>query len=81
MHVPLIAQGFRASEDFFRQHVDGSAVARQSDSERFRGTLLKFYEIFAWQIQTVWMIDAKTCYRACAYQIKGKPVNGVKDFW
>ncbi len=47
VHGPVFAQRFRAGENFFRHHVDGSAVARQRDPERFRGTLLKFDEIFA----------------------------------
>ncbi|KAG0505994.1 MAG: hypothetical protein Udaeo_06370 [Candidatus Udaeobacter sp.] len=47
MHRPLFAQRFRACENFFRYHVDRPAVARQPDPQRFRGTLLKFDEIFA----------------------------------
>ena len=47
MHRPFFAQCFRAGENFFRYHVDRPAVARPSDPERFRGTLLKFDEIFA----------------------------------
>jgi hypothetical protein len=47
MYRPVFAQRFRASENFFRHHVDRPAVARQPDPERFCGTLLKFDEIFA----------------------------------
>ena len=44
---PIFAQGFRAGENFFCHHVDRPPIARQPDPERFRGTLLKFDEIFA----------------------------------
>ena len=47
VYWPVFAQGFRAGENFFCQHVDRPSVARQSGPERFRGTLLKFGEIFA----------------------------------
>ena len=47
MHWPVFAQRFRTGENFFRHHVDGAAIARQPDPLRFRGALLKLYEIFA----------------------------------
>ena len=47
VYRPVFAQGFRPGENFFCQHVDRPSVARQSGPERFRGTLLKFDEIFA----------------------------------
>src|SRR5437870_10728650 len=73
MHTPVLAQGFRASEDFFRQHVDGAPTLAQSDPECFRAALLKLFEIFAWQVKTIRMIDAETCDRALAHQIDNEP--------
>ena len=70
MHAPVPAQRFRASEDLFRQHVDGAPVFRQRNPERFCATLLKFFEIFARQVEAVGMIDAESGHRACAHQIQ-----------
>ena len=47
MYGPIVPQSFRARENFFRHQIDRTAVARQSDLQRFRGALLKFDEIFA----------------------------------
>src|ERR1051326_960093 len=71
VHRPVLAQRFGTSQDFFCQHVNGARICDRSYSpERFRATLLKLFEIFARQVQTVRMIDAEAGQRARAYQIE-----------
>ena len=87
VHGPVVPQGFRAGEDFFRQHVDCALLCSNSrvgciawarrrhacrySPERFRATLLKFFEIFARRVKTIRMIDAEAGHRALAHQIEG----------
>ena len=70
MHEPILPQRLGASEDFFHHHVNSAPILRQGDRQRLRATLLKFFEVLAGQIETIWMIDAETGHSAGIYQLQ-----------
>src|SRR5581483_7726302 len=67
MHMPILAQCFGGSENFFGDHVDRATVLRQRGPQRFRATLLKLFKILSRQVKAVGMVDAEACNRARSY--------------
>ena len=70
VHMPILAERFGGSENFFSHQIKGATVLRQRGPERLRATLLKFFKILSRQAKTVGVVDSETCNCACFYELE-----------